>query len=167
MSSRTASILFMLMITASSALADDIRGNKRQEEEAFSRLPVVRAPTQGKAVTTMIPSPPYVGQEVDLFNAPKQDTSPGKMRKSQCISTNSIRTAQVRDDSTIRLTMGKNSQVDMKLQHRCPGLAFDESFYYQPGPTMQLCARLDTITARSGSRCLIDAFVPVGPAPKK
>jgi hypothetical protein len=166
------SALMMLMALASGVKAGDNRSSAAQDETSkLSRLPVVRAPTQGKAVTTTLPMQPRAGSEAELYFAPLPESSPAKTRKktgkSQCISTNSIRSTDVRDDRTIRLTLGMNKQVDMKLYNRCPGLAFDESFYYQPGPTMELCARQDTIMARSGSRCLIDAFVPVVPTPKK
>jgi hypothetical protein len=155
--------LLIAMALCSAALADD-------PPNTPARRPVVRAPTQGKAMTTMMPSQPNRAMDSELFFAPTEEQAMSKplpKRKRHCIATSSIRSADVRDDSTIRLTLGKNKQVDMKLYGICPGLSFDESFYYQPGPTMELCARFDTIVARSGSRCLIDAFVPVEQQPKK
>ncbi len=140
---RASYLLIAALLMSAGVRADDMS----------PRMPVMRAPTSGKAVTTLLPL------ETPM-NVPSKS-------KSNCVKTSSIHAADVRDDSTIRLTLAKNKQVDMKLYGICPGLAFDESFYYQPGPTMELCARLDTIVARSGSRCLIDAFVPVEPKGKK
>jgi hypothetical protein len=153
--------MIVALLLGRTALAED--------ENTPSRSPVVRAPNHGKAVSTTMPLQPRSAMKSELFNTPAAEAPAEKFshkRMSNCIPTNSIRTADVRDDSTIRLTLGKNRQVDMKLYGVCPGLSFDGSFYYQPGPTMELCARLDTIVARSGSRCLIDAFVPVL-SPKK
>jgi hypothetical protein len=141
-----------------------------EQKNSAVRSPVLRAPTQGKTVSTILPLETHDAAVSELLYAPAPEAPAVKSsskRKSNCITTSSIRAADVRDDSTIRLTLGKHKQVDMKLYGICPGLAFDESFYYQPGPTMELCARLDTIVARSGSRCLIDAFVPVEPGSKK
>jgi hypothetical protein len=140
----------------------------------ITRVPVVRAPTTGKPVITSLPQEDRVGSQADLFFMPEPDLLPlnpqsGSTKKPSraCISTMDIRSADVLDDSTIRLTLRKRKQVDMKLRGTCFGLAFDESFYYQPGPGAQLCERMDTIVARSGSRCLIDSFVAVAPAAKK
>jgi hypothetical protein len=154
--------LFAALALCGPALADD-------SSNLPGRSPVLRAPTQGKTVSTVMPSQPRPAANTELFfAAPEEAAAPKSLSKSKrnCIATSSIRAADVRDDSTIRLTLGKNKQVDMKLFGVCPGLAFDESFYYQPGPAMELCARLDTIVARSGSRCLIEAFVPVEQKPK-
>ncbi len=141
----------------------------------IARVPVVRAPTTGRPVITSLPQEDRVGSQADLFFMPEPDLMPlapdsganSKTTARACVSTMDIRSAKVLDDRTIRLTLRKRKQVDMKLRGTCFGLAFDESFYYQPGPTSQLCERMDTIVARSGSRCLIDSFVAVAPTPKK
>jgi hypothetical protein len=156
-------LLIVALLASTGARADDM-------DTLSPRIPVVRAPTSGRAVSTILPLEMRAGGRSDLYFAPLEE--PAKVQstskpKNSCIKSSSISAADVRDDSTIRLTVAKNKQVDMKLYGICPGLAFDESFYYQPGPTMELCARIDTIVARSGSRCLIDAFVPVEPKHKK
>lgn len=152
----TPCLLIVALLMSTGAAADDMS----------PRMPVMRAPTSGKAVNSILPLETRSDAPNDLYFTPPADAAPAKS-KSNCVKTSGIRSADVRDDSTIRLTLAKNKQVDMKLYGICPGLAFDESFYYQPGPTMLLCARFDTIVARSGSRCLIDAFVPVESRSKK
>jgi hypothetical protein len=147
-------LLVLTSLPRASLAADEQRG-----DAMVSRAPMIRAPTYGKAVTTGFPA-------ADLLFAPPPVTET-KATKTSCIHTQDIRSADVRDDRTIRLTLAGKRQMDMKLRGACSGLTFDESFYYQPGPTMQLCERFDSIVARSGSRCQIDAFLPVGPTAKK
>ncbi len=154
---RASSLLVLALLIGMGVRADDLSAPS-------SRAPVMRAPTSGKTVNSILPHKSRAETQSDLYFLPSEDVTPAK---TSCIRTSSIRKADVRDDSTIRLTVAKNKQIDMKLYGICPGLAFDESFYYQPGPTMELCARFDTIMARSGSRCLIDAFVPVESKSKK
>jgi hypothetical protein len=153
---RLSCLVIAALLMSAGAWADDMS----------PRMPVMRAPTSGKAVSSILPLEMSSDSPSDLYFTPPAEAAPAKAKNS-CVKTSTIRSADVRDDSTIRLTLAKNKQVDMRLYGICPGLAFDESFYYQPGPAMELCARLDTIVARSGSRCLIDAFVPVEPKGKK
>jgi hypothetical protein len=167
---RFCSVLAITLLSCTAAWAQEAR----KDGPPIARVPVVRAPTAGKPVITSLPQEDRVGSQSDLFFMAEPEVQPlspesGSAQKPgrTCISTMDIRSADVLDDRTIRLTLRKRKQVDMKLRGTCFGLAFDESFYYQPGPSAQLCERLDTIVARSGSRCLIDAFVPVVPSPKK
>jgi hypothetical protein len=149
--------------------------NPSDAGQPIARVPVVRAPTGGRPVITSLPQEDRVGSQADLFFMPEPELMPlapanggGSKKPARiCISSMDIRSAEVLNDSTIRLSLRKRKQVDMKLRGTCFGLAFDESFYYQPGPTGQLCERMDTIVARSGSRCLIDSFVAVAPTAAK
>jgi hypothetical protein len=103
-----------------------------------------------------------LGAEATTPN-PKAD-DPGRAR---CINVDRIRSTKVRDDETIAVRMAGGERLLIKLRQRCYGLSFDESFYYNVTPARQLCARLDMITARSGSRCLIDSIVPDPSPPEK
>lgn len=82
-----------------------------------------------------------------------------------CISVDFIRSTKVLDDRTVRFRMTGGAMYEIKLRDRCFGLAFHESFYYQASPTRQLCARYDTIVARSGSRCRIDSITRLNRKP--
>jgi hypothetical protein len=97
------------------------------------------------------------------FAISKSNEEPVKRPATQrgCVNIDSIRDAQVQDDENIVLRLRDKSLLLVKLRNRCIGLSFDESFYYQASPTRQLCARFDTITARSGSRCRIEQIVPL------
>jgi hypothetical protein len=78
--------------------------------------------------------------------------------EATCVQVDRIRDAQVLSDQVVRLRLRGGKRTDMILRNGCMGLAFHESFYYRPGPTGRLCAGFDWITARSGSRCQIEAF---------
>ena len=121
-------------------------------EDSPKRMPVERAPTDSITRPAMMETGESNGA---LAATPK--------RRMQCLSTRMIDRAQVIDDSTIRMKLGSKRYLDIKLRGTCYGLRFDESFYYQPGPTGELCERVDTIVTRSGHRCMIDAIVPVDP----
>jgi Family of unknown function (DUF6491) len=82
-----------------------------------------------------------------------------------CINVDFIRDTKVRDDQTIRFRMRGGATYEIKLRDKCFGLAFHESFYYQVSPTRRLCARYDTIVARSGSRCRIESIVRLNKKP--
>jgi hypothetical protein len=160
--SRLLTILLVLLLPELARAQNAPKEDTQNPAPPFTRLPVMRAPTPGNLATPVPFADDRVGAQTDLFDAPEPPTS----RKPSCILARDIRAAKVLDDSNIRLTLRRKTQVDMKLRGTCFGLAFDEMFYYQPGPTGQLCARADVIVARSGSRCLIEAFVPVAAAKK-
>lgn len=82
-----------------------------------------------------------------------------------CINVDFIRDTKVKDDQTIRMRMRGGATYEVKLRDKCFGLAFHESFYYQASPTRRLCARYDTIVARSGSRCRIDSITRLNRKP--
>jgi hypothetical protein len=79
-------------------------------------------------------------------------------REANCLPTDRIREAQVVSDRQIRFRMHGGAVYDMTLRDGCFGLAFHESFYYRTSPNRQLCAGVDWITSRSGSRCQIEAL---------
>ena len=122
------------------------------------RLPVLRAPTDAPA--GQVPDEPSSTPSTSLV--PQAAPAGRAARKpATCLNTRLIRQAIVIDDTTIRMVINSKRAMDLKLRGTCFGLRFDESFYYQPGPTGQLCERFDTIVTRSGHRCMIDAIVPV------
>jgi hypothetical protein len=125
---------------------------------------VVKAPTALPLANDVTLMPAFnAGQKRALSVQPlQQNAAPAARTNPQtaCVNIDAIRSAKVQDDETILLQMRNKNMFLLKLRTRCIGLSFDESFYYQASPTRQLCARFDTITARSGSRCLIDQIIP-------
>ncbi len=84
-----------------------------------------------------------------------------------CVSVDAIRQAEIKSDRVVELRLRGGAIYEMRLAGRCHGLAFYDGFYYRTTPSRQLCAGIDVIMARSGSRCPIDAFVLVGKAKVK
>jgi Family of unknown function (DUF6491) len=162
---RKAALLLVSLMMTAAATAAPLRSPllaSGASEPPVSRLPVLRAPTDappgqspgdasGEAASSLVPSP----------------AAQPKRKAATCVNTRMIQQAIVIDDRTIRMLMGRRRALDLKLRGTCFGLRFDESFYYQPGPTGQLCERFDTIVTRSGHRCLIDAIVPVELRPER
>jgi hypothetical protein len=116
------------------------------------KLPVaqpLRAPVQRVPVPSLMEAAPPVQESV--LNAMDDASS-----RSRCISADLIKKATVIDDKTIHVDMYGKRYFAIRFRDVCSGLAFDQSFYYHLSPNRQLCARLDTITTRSGSRCIIN-----------
>jgi Family of unknown function (DUF6491) len=137
-------IAFGTAMVASASSAEALEA-KQTKKQASKNPPVVRAPTEPLSALPTDPLP-GVEPEAKAFVAPS------------CINVRNIRQARVKDDRTVILALTRKRTLAMNLRGACHGLAFDESFYYQPSPSGEICARLDFITARSGSRCMIEAF---------
>lgn len=140
-------VVAMAALTAGATAATALDAKKARNTPVSKTPSVMRAPTEplGALPVDPVPAPP-------VAEARAADAAPS------CINVRFIRQAIVKDDQTVLLKMAGRRMLLMALRTPCRGLAFDETFYYRPSPSGEICARLDVITARSGSRCLIDAF---------
>jgi Family of unknown function (DUF6491) len=87
---------------------------------------------------------------------PPRDNSANASSTDRCLSVDLIKKTTVVDDQTIHVELQGKRFFAIRFRDVCAGLKFDQSFYYHLAPNRQLCARLDTIITRSGSRCLIN-----------
>ena len=137
----------MAVLTAGATAASALDA-KKARSTPVSKIPsVMRAPTEPLGALPVDPVAPPATADSRAADAPPS-----------CINVRNIRQAIVQDDQSVLLKMSGRRMLLMALRTPCRGLAFDETFYYRPSPSGEICARLDVITARSGSRCLIDAF---------
>lgn len=102
------------------------------------------------------------------LGAPSALSADEHMQKAEhCISLNRIQTSDVIDDKRILFeTVGGDYYLN-ELPHKCPGLAFEESFMYRTS-IGQLCD-MDIVTVlvnagfglQSGASCGLGMFQPV------
>jgi Family of unknown function (DUF6491) len=85
-----------------------------------------------------------------------RDNSANASSTDRCLSIDLIKKTAVIDDQTIHVELKGKRFFAIRFRDVCVGLKFDQSFYYHLAPNRQLCARVDTIITRSGSRCLIN-----------
>ncbi len=82
-----------------------------------------------------------------------------------CIALSAIRSTQVHGDSTIDFTTSGNRVYRNTLSQSCPGLGFEQRFFYNTSLT-QLCS-VDVITVlhspglSPGATCGLGRFQPV------
>lgn len=145
------------------------------------RTPIMRAPmkaaTVGKAVRRPHASGPDrhipLGEragDMEAFSLPQMPELPGgspAAAKSACLGLDTIKSATVVNDRSIRFLLHSGETVQMQLHDRCPGLTYDDAFYYEVTPTRQICERFDSILARSGSRCMIERIATVKTPPHR
>lgn len=88
-----------------------------------------------------------------------------------CIQIRSIRSTEVRDDSTIDFILGSNRVYRNKLPMSCPSLGFEKRFMYKTSLS-QLCS-VDIITVlrnappmMRGPSCGLGKFQPMRKAAK-
>ncbi len=74
----------------------------------------------------------------------------------RCIPADYIKSARAVDDQTIHVELHGKRLYSVRFRDPCNGLMFDQSFYYYLSPGRLLCARVDSIVTRSGSRCPIN-----------
>ncbi len=88
-----------------------------------------------------------------------------------CVSLQSIRSTEVRDDRTIDFIMNGNKVYRNRMEHSCPGLGSEKRFLYKTSLS-QLCS-VDIITVlynspnlSPGASCGLGMFQPMVKAPK-
>jgi len=74
-----------------------------------------------------------------------------------CIRVERIRASTVLGDRRVRLAMQDAPDLVMRLERRCPQLAFHGFFTYEP-TFGQICAAIDHIVTRAGEQCGIAGF---------
>lgn len=92
---------------------------------------------------------------------PQQWEEKGSKR---CLDATNLAGAVIRNDNTIDLVLQGGDRWRMTLRDSCPGLGFYGGFYLRQTTDGEICARRDSIHARSGGECGINSFkrlVPV------
>ncbi|HEY1836174.1 MAG TPA: hypothetical protein VGG36_00830 [Rhizomicrobium sp.] len=83
-----------------------------------------------------------------------------------CIQTYNIDHTKAPNDKTILFYMRSGAVYQSNLRGVCPGLSIN-GFSYVSSPAPQLCPNVQTIRVlRTGSVCMMSAFVPYTPPPK-
>ncbi|MBZ9648863.1 hypothetical protein K9B33_15045 [Sphingobium sp. 3R8] len=102
----------------------------------------------------------------------KPDPYVAKGEPIDCVQIQSIRSTDVRDDSTIDFIMNGNKVYRNSLPNSCPSLGFEKRFLYKTSLS-QLCS-VDIITVlynagpglQQGPSCGLGKFQPMEKAPK-
>lgn len=156
-------------------------GSQRVFGQPAGRTPIMRAPTKAatpgktqrqRRATGIEHASPSVDRagDTEAFSLPQVPELPGgnpAAAKSACLGLDTIKSATVISDRAIRFLLHSGETVQMQLHDRCPGLAYDDAFYYEVTPTRQICERFDSILARSGSRCMIERIATVKAPPRR
>lgn len=138
-------LTFLLTSLASGIPAPDVAGEHevrlaqlRVQEHIIIRVPV-RPPA---------PRPPVTFKE---------------KKGPRCIVSAQIVGAAVTSAGEVDFLLRGRQRVRAKFERACPALDFYSGFYLKPSPDGRLCARRDSIHARSGGACEIQKFRKLEP----
>lgn len=133
---------------------------------AFSTLAVASATT----VSTPVPAPLQYAQviireRVSIIRVPTRSAAaPPPITKwrskpyRKCISGKGIAGAALIAPDKVDFILPGGDRVRAELESSCPALDYYSGFYLRPGPEGMVCARRDSIHARSGGECQIIRF---------
>lgn len=82
----------------------------------------------------------------------------------RCIAAAELAGAMVSAPGVVDLVLTGDRRVRARLDGACEPLDFYSGFYLKPSADGQICADRDSIRARSGTSCRIDAFKRLKPA---
>lgn len=88
-------------------------------------------------------------------------------RGPKCIVAADLAGALVSEPGMVDLVLKGNRRVRARLDDRCEPLDFYNGFYVKPSADGRICADRDSIRARSGLSCQIDAFRLLKPVKDK
>ena len=114
-------------------------------------------PEDGGQVTTMTFHERIIVR-VGKLAAPPQQIVWKEKRGPKCIVASELAGALVPAPGMVDLVLTGNRRVRAKLDNSCEPLDFYSGFYLKPSIDGKVCAGRDTIRARSGVACPIDAF---------
>ncbi len=76
----------------------------------------------------------------------------------KCIQSSQIVGAAVTRGGAVDFILKGRQRVRARFERACPALDFYSGFYLKPNPDGRICARRDSIHARSGGGCEIQRF---------
>jgi hypothetical protein len=84
-------------------------------------------------------------------------------RGPDCIAAGRVIGATLMRENSVDLILRDRSRVRLRLQRRCPALAYYRGFYVNATADGRICADRDSIRSRAGGECVIDAFRSLSP----
>jgi hypothetical protein len=81
----------------------------------------------------------------------------------KCIQSAQIVGAAVTRGGAVDFILKGHQRVRARFERACPALDFYSGFYLKPNPDGRICARRDSIHARSGGGCEIQHFRKLEP----
>ncbi len=112
-------------------------------------------------------------QERVILRVPLRSRSPKpphdweEKGSKRCLDATNLAGAIIRSNNTIDLVLQGGDRWRMTLRDSCPGLGFYRGFYLRQTTDGEICARRDSIHARSGGECGINSFKRLVPAKEK
>lgn len=85
-------------------------------------------------------------------------------RTAKCVRANSLAGAIVTHRDSVDLVLAGGKRVRARLESKCPALDFYSGFYMKSTRDGMICADRDSVRARSGGECRIDAFRALVPS---
>lgn len=89
----------------------------------------------------------------------QEDSAASRGQRRTCINVDRIRSAVALDERIIELKLRGGQTLHMRFAEDCPFIAFYDGFYYHSDLGGRLCARRDSVLARSGGACTIESIM--------
>jgi hypothetical protein len=93
--------------------------------------------------------------------APQSEEAPVEWKEKKgpkCLAIRSIRSASISAQSSIDMMLLSGERYRARLERGCRAVDFWSGFYVEPSKDGSLCAGRDSVQARGGTECEIDAF---------
>lgn len=141
--------LFLTSIAATAPLrAVPVMVESSRVESDVDHLRVAQVLVQERVIIRVPVRPPPIAAPIEY-----------KERKGpKCIQSSQIAGAAVTRGGAVDFFLKGRQRVRARFERECPALDFYSGFYLKPNPDGRICARRDSIHARSGGGCEIQRF---------